>query len=432
MEPLPPTTEAVDSIWPWGTRTLRGRLAEPRFRQEGGPDNPFEEENEPIDVQVIRSALDRTLQAQLAELTSYRTEGEGEAFRVRDFSWMGVAYSSHPRDALELRVGCETGGFVDHLRKKRSEGLWRGREIDVQEVTPSAVTTVLMSTVKNEYADTFPFDIWVLRRHLSTTAFYGMRVENPSLFYCLGITYCTRDPTTRHIKEKKLTLALTSIRKRAGNTTLILNDLPWQLTAYCAPLPRQLLHEGDEFRIAEWTVRCFLKVAEHWGDVLDEIDTQVHRKGAISIQQLSRTARCDPNPYIRALELVEDTLPLLREHMSYIPLLTGEVLPRSWPTKRGCAALYEFEQLSRRIKRKMQEVQEAALIAEAERPATEAEVEVQVGSSPMTFGIAFFPALVILLLFSSAAGEFLGCFVFLFTACILLSPKQKKKGDPRG
>lgn len=71
-------------------------------------------------MQVIRSALDRTLQAQLAELTSYRTEGEGEAFRVRDFSWMGVAYSSHPRDALELRVGCETGGFVDHLRKKVS------------------------------------------------------------------------------------------------------------------------------------------------------------------------------------------------------------------------------------------------------------------------------------------------------------------------
>lgn len=51
----------------------------------------------------------------------------------------------------------------------------------MQEVTPSAVTTVLMSTVKNDYADTFPFDIWVLRRHLSTTAFYGMRVENPSL-----------------------------------------------------------------------------------------------------------------------------------------------------------------------------------------------------------------------------------------------------------
>lgn len=51
----------------------------------------------------------------------------------------------------------------------------------MQEVTPSAVTTVLMSTVLNEYADTFPFDIWVLRRHLSDTAFYGMRVENPSL-----------------------------------------------------------------------------------------------------------------------------------------------------------------------------------------------------------------------------------------------------------
>ncbi|RPB06821.1 hypothetical protein P167DRAFT_36070 [Morchella conica CCBAS932] len=98
---------------------------------------------------------------------------------------MGVAYSSHPRDALELRVGCGTGGFVDHLRKKRSEGLWRGREIDVQEVTPSAVTTVLMSTVLNEYADTFPFDIWVLRRHLSDTAFYGMRVENPSLLVLL-------------------------------------------------------------------------------------------------------------------------------------------------------------------------------------------------------------------------------------------------------
>jgi hypothetical protein len=95
----------------------------------------------------------------------------------------------------------------------------------------------------------------------------------------LGITYYTRNPIgTRHIKEKKFTLALTSIRKRAGNTTLILNDLPWQLTAYCAPLPRQLLHEGDEFRIAEWTVKCFLKIAEHWGDVLDEIDTQVRRK----------------------------------------------------------------------------------------------------------------------------------------------------------
>lgn len=94
----------------------------------------------------------------------------------------------------------------------------------------------------------------------------------------MGITYCTRNPITSLIKEKKFTLALTSIRKRAGNTTLILNDLPWQLTAYCAPLPRQLLHEGDEFRIAEWTVKCFLKIAEHWGDVLDEIDTQVRRK----------------------------------------------------------------------------------------------------------------------------------------------------------
>jgi hypothetical protein len=119
--PTPIAVEAVDAtIWPWGTTTLRRRLAEPRFRQEGarGPVNPFEEGNEPIDPHVIRSALDRTLQAQLAELTSYRTEGEGEAFRVRDFSWMGVAYSSHPRDALELRVGCDTGGFVDHLRKK--------------------------------------------------------------------------------------------------------------------------------------------------------------------------------------------------------------------------------------------------------------------------------------------------------------------------
>lgn len=48
--------------------------------------------------------------------------------------------------------------------------------------------------------------------------------------------------------------------------------------------------------------------------------------------------------------------------MSYIPLLTGEVLPRSWPIKRGCAALYEFEQLSKRIKCKMHE---AVLIAEA-------------------------------------------------------------------
>jgi hypothetical protein len=85
-------------------------------------------------------------------------------------------------------------------------------------------------------------------------------------------------------------------------------------------------------------------------------------QGTISIQQLGRTTKRDPNPYIRALELVENTLALLREHMSYIPVLTGEVLPRSWPTKRGCAALYEFEQLSKRIKRKMLE---AALIAEA-------------------------------------------------------------------
>ncbi|KAF8243853.1 hypothetical protein K440DRAFT_33046 [Wilcoxina mikolae CBS 423.85] len=68
---------------------------------------------------------------------------DDEAFHVRDFDQNRMIAASRARDGIERDCG---GGvnFLEHLKKPRSEAGARGREIDIQAITPSALATVFM------------------------------------------------------------------------------------------------------------------------------------------------------------------------------------------------------------------------------------------------------------------------------------------------
>ncbi|KAI5836989.1 hypothetical protein DFP73DRAFT_569895 [Morchella snyderi] len=363
-----PIENVEEWICKWNDEALRQRLADydSFYKESLGQDGSI--------GGILSSIPDRVIH----DFDEFKFDSESggeklEAFRVRDFGRDNAVFRSHPCDQFE---GGGDTNFLNRLKEPRSEKYSHGREIEVLEFTPSAVTTVLMSSAKG--LSSGPNAFHTMLKHLSAEGFFDYRSEDDSkdyqLCFCMVLPFCILEEIgvpsasanpSKCIRLQKFSISLECFKPciRSGP---ISKRGAWLLAIYGAPARRRLRYGTNHARLCEWIAICLMSIRDSWVDILEEVDRQISVKGTMRMlpQSENNIIFHDEHPYRWALqtlciflEMVASTTGIIERHLKHIPDVTGEYLPDKWYTKVGGEILHEFERLSYGIEQRINKLE---------------------------------------------------------------------------